>query len=204
MRSIVLMLLLSTIPAAAQTAEETWAQCKGADLKLRVPACTSVLVVSQDPMARLYAYYARGRGYLLSREYDKAIEDYSKAIEIPKDAKLNAKLYDDRGTAYLLKDEFDLAIADFTAAIGIDPTSADAYSHRATCNHQKRDDARALPDVEKAVELKSDIKYLSQRGVIYAQLRQKEKAIADFRAVLKIDPNHKTSLQELKRLGVEP
>ena len=54
-------------------------------------------------------YRNRGVAYILNGEYDKAIEDFSEAIDFdPKDA----KAYGGRGEAYRKKGEFEKAAAD--------------------------------------------------------------------------------------------
>jgi len=64
------------------------------------------------------AYYNRGVAYGRKGEYDRALADLNKAIEInPK----YAGAYNNRGKAYGLKGEYDHAIADFSKAIEIDP-----------------------------------------------------------------------------------
>ncbi len=82
---------------------------------------------------------------------------------------------------------------------------ADAYANRADVYHEKGEDALGLPDAEKGVSLgPSDAKHLTIRGRIYAAVGQRDKAIADFRAALKLDPNHDTAKQGLVRLGIKP
>ena len=58
-------------------------------------------------------------------EHERAISDYTKAIEInPK----SAFAYTDRGLAYKRKGEYDLAISDYTKAIEINLKNAVAYN----------------------------------------------------------------------------
>ena len=70
------------------------------------------------------------QGAALSEEgqYDKAISDYNKVLEInPR----FAEAYDNRGHAYSQgKGQLDKAIADFTKAIEINPSYALAYNNR--------------------------------------------------------------------------
>ncbi len=60
-------------------------------------------------------------------QYDRAISDFNKAIEInPR----YADAYYNRGVAYGEKGEYDKAIADYTKAIEIIPKYAWAYNNR--------------------------------------------------------------------------
>ena len=60
-------------------------------------------------------------------DFDKAIADYSKAIELDPE---HALAYRDRGFVYYLEDDSDKAIADYSKAIELDPEYAPAYSDR--------------------------------------------------------------------------
>ena len=73
------------------------------------------------------AYYSRGMAHFEKGEYDRAIADYGKAIELGLDG---AVIYDNRGDAYFNKQEYDRAIEDYGRAIEIDPNLASAYNGR--------------------------------------------------------------------------
>jgi len=60
--------------------------------------------------------------YLSTRKYDKAIEDYTKSIEL---SPTNADAYYGRGRAYYYKMDQEKATADFNKAIELDPAFAD-------------------------------------------------------------------------------
>ena len=83
-------------------------------------------------------------------DYDSAIADYTKAIEIdPKDA----KAYYNRGLIFNNIGEYYQAIADFTKAIEINPKYADAYNSRGAAYAVKGEYERAWEDVYKAQSL---------------------------------------------------
>ena len=72
-------------------------------------------------------YYNRGITYSENGEVERAIEDYTKAIELnPK----FAQAYYQRGVAYSKKGEVECAIEDYTQAIALKPDDADAYYRR--------------------------------------------------------------------------
>ena len=72
---------------------------------------------------------ATGESYIIDHDYDRAIADYTKAIEI--DPKF-ADAYYNRGLAYCYKQDYDRAITDYTKAIEIDPKFAIASAIAAT------------------------------------------------------------------------
>ena len=74
------------------------------------------------------AYGNRGMAYRAKEQYDRAIEDYTKAIELkPKDA----WIYNNRGVAYKGKKEYDRGIRDFDKAIELDPKNVYLYYNKA-------------------------------------------------------------------------
>ena len=66
-------------------------------------------------------YLHRGDAYFEKEEYDKAIAEFSRAIELDPNY---AGAYLSRGVAYGRKGEYDKAGADSTKAIELDPRIA--------------------------------------------------------------------------------
>jgi len=127
------------------------------------------------------AYVLRGFIYMQEKTKDpeKAIADYSKAIDIGDLSRAIA--YSNRGLTLLLeKKDYDRAIDDFSRAIELTPRNAPAYIGRGIALAFKGALSRALEDVNRSIELnpKIPITY-NVRGLIYAQMRN-PRAIADF------------------------
>lgn len=86
-----------------------------------------------------------GRG-----DYDLAVSDYNKAIELnPKDA----AIYLNRGRAYSNKKSFDLAALDYDKTIELDPKAAAAYLNRGELYEKRGNVSQAMRDYQKTVEL---------------------------------------------------
>jgi tetratricopeptide (TPR) repeat protein len=86
----------------------------------------------------------------------------------------------------------DEAIADYTHAIDLDPDFAEAYNNRAYIYMVKKDYAAALPDLDRALELRPNyVNALMNRGDIYNYYYaiDYDRAVADYDLVLSIDPN---------------
>jgi lipoprotein NlpI len=102
-------------------------------------------------------YSKRGEAPSSAHEYDRAIADYTTAIELKLDY---AEAYNDRGFAYYLKGDGEHAIADFTRAIELRPNYPKAYNSRgvAYLSHGYGT-AKSVPDFDRAIELKPDFRY---------------------------------------------
>ncbi len=143
------------------------------------------------------AYYFRGLVYIIEEDYDKAIADYTKAIELdPNNNSVIAKVtgasaYLLRAGAYYEKDDYDAAIADFDKAIEMDPEHSDAYYLRGEAHYFNNDDDKAIADFTKAIELNSDFAADAYyyRGELYYFKDDYDKAIADFTTVIELSPD---------------
>jgi TonB family protein len=89
------------------------------------------------------AYIDRGRVYLQQDDNDRAIAEFTKAIELNPEG---ATAFNHRGVAYTSKLDFDSAIADFDTAIQLDPLLNNAHSNRGIAFSNKGDEARARAD----------------------------------------------------------
>jgi serine/threonine protein kinase/tetratricopeptide (TPR) repeat protein len=92
----------------------------------------------------------RGWGAFGKREYDTAIEEFTKAIE---SRPLFALAYNNRGLVWAAKGNHDLAIQDYSEAIRLDPQFAEMYRNRGSAWQAKGEMDKALSDYSKAVRL---------------------------------------------------
>ncbi len=132
------------------------------------------------------SYFNRGLAYQSKEQYDQAIADYTKAIEL--DPKY-ARPYNNRGLAYKNKGQYDQAIADFTKAIELDPKYTYAYYNRGNAYQSKGQYDQAIADFTKAIEL--DPKFTNayyNRGFAYKNKGQYDQAIADYSKAIELDP----------------
>ena len=92
----------------------------------------------------------RGGANLQKRDYDKAILDYNRAIEIdPKDARIRMN----RGTAYMRKFDYEKAISDYDQAIQLDPKEARVRINRGTAHIRRLEYDKAISDYDHAISL---------------------------------------------------
>ena len=101
-----------------------------------------------------FAFYQnRANSNFVMGEYDAAITDYNKAIELnPKEA----SIYFSRGLAHFNKQSYSSAIADFDKVIELDPDEAMAFFKRGNALEKTGNFDKALTDYQKAVALDPD------------------------------------------------
>ena len=134
------------------------------------------------------SFFDSGIVYIQKKEYDKAIVDFTKAIEI---SPRYALAYANRGTAYSYKSYKDKekAIADYTKAIEIDPTYAAIYNNRGSVYYIRRKYDTAITDYSKAIEIdpKYALAYVNRARAYYFK-KEYDKAIADYTKIIEINP----------------
>ncbi|MBT4482504.1 MAG: tetratricopeptide repeat protein, partial [Candidatus Latescibacteria bacterium] len=131
-------------------------------------------------------YTNRGNAYAKLDQYDKAIADYTKALDINPEY---AIAFSNRGNAYSDSGNYETAIADFTKAIEINPRLVEAYYNRGTAYSGSGNYETAIADFTKAIEINPRlVKAYYNRGVAYLDLGNYETAIADFSKALDINP----------------
>lgn len=130
------------------------------------------VISQQSKSAKLYKY--RADMYSQKKQYQKASEDYTKAIEIkPKDA--DAYLYLSRGYAYEMLNQVDNAIKDYSKAIKLEPNEAGYYSSRGDLYVKKEFLGKAIADFEKACEFEQELKFKEIYCNTLEELRKAEK-----------------------------
>jgi small glutamine-rich tetratricopeptide repeat-containing protein alpha len=71
------------------------------------------------------AFRAEGNKHMSAKAYDKAIDSYTKAIEL---TPMNAVCYSNRAAAHSRKGDFTAAVADSEKAIQVNPKFVRSYS----------------------------------------------------------------------------
>ena len=146
---------LASLPAIAPPADEKQDKqlCYGKDTDsiLAIAACTRLVESGRANAGKIAIhFYNRGVKHSGKGRYDRAIEDYDKAI------RLNPKFaiaWRNRGSTFALKRQYDRALEDFNEAIRLDPQSGIAYQTRGLANQTLGNDSAADRDFKKAEEL---------------------------------------------------
>lgn len=131
------------------------------------------------------AYENRAFAYLQKRDFDNAIADYNKIIEMnPK----SGSGYSLRAAVYFRQNDFDKALADYNKVIDLNPNNADGYSNRGNVYSAQKDYDKAFANYDKAIELAPNrwlYRYI--RGWLYYNNGKKSLAEADFKKAKELE-----------------
>lgn len=137
------------------------------------------------------AYLRRGFLHEMRGEYDEAIADYTRAIDLEPGSSVG---YNDRGNAWSAKRDFRKAVADFDKAVALNPDDPLAYNNRGGVWLDKKEYDKAIVDFDKAIKL--DPKHavaFANRGIAWHGKKQYQHALADFETALSINPSCATA-----------
>jgi tetratricopeptide (TPR) repeat protein len=99
------------------------------------------------------ACLARGVTRYNKEDYDRAIADFSRAVELDPD---DIGAYNNRGSARFAKEDYNGVIEDFTQIIRLDQTNAIVYYNRGCAYSHIGDYDRAVADFEAALKIDPD------------------------------------------------
>jgi tetratricopeptide (TPR) repeat protein len=139
-------------------------------------------------------YFDRGKAYVKDRQYENAIYDYSRALELTpqNDKKSKFLILESRGYAYLLNQQYDASISDYTDALRLMPTHEYLkfiYANRAWAHFNKKEYDMAINDFGKSIAI--DPKLASSfygRGQCWYLKGDLQRAMQDAKEALRLTP----------------
>src|SRR5262245_24303981 len=207
MRSLAAVTLIAVttmmLPAATGAEESDHrSRCvarEGVAPEQKLASCTALIESGrQTRQGVVAALTRRGNVHLGNRNYDRAIDDYTKAIRL--DTKYAVGFYN-RGLAYLRKGRIDRAIEGFDEAIRLNPKYAHAFVNRAIAYREKaqwdfdaylaegRYDGLAIQELDKAIRLDpNNANAFHNRGFVNTRMQRYDRAIQDFDEAIRLDP----------------
>jgi tetratricopeptide (TPR) repeat protein len=130
----------------------------------------------------------RGRVYTQLAQFDKAIADYSKAIELKPDAWW---IWERRFKAYMELGQQDRALADYSKLVELKPRDAKVRVSRGDCYYSHlKDYSKGLQDYSAAIELDPNFaRAWYGCGLAHGALGQFDKAAQDFAKAIELGWN---------------
>jgi tetratricopeptide (TPR) repeat protein len=133
-------------------------------------------------------YFNAGFAHYEAKEYQKAIADFNRVLEITRDD-TNTLFY--RSYSYHEIKGYDDAIAGYTELIRLKPDNALYYNNRGAAYRAKGDNDLAIADYSQAIRINPNYVYAyNNRGVAYKAKGNNDLAIADYSQAIRIDPNY--------------
>lgn len=154
-------------------------------------------LLRKDPENDQY-YYRRGLRYEEMNETEKALADYTKAIELAPD---EATYYYNRGNVYLTRTEYQNAIENFDEAIKLNPENADYYNNKGYASNLLKDYQSAVKQFTLALaksspdETSKQADYYYGRAIAYYDMGQQDKAEYDYQQARELDPDYPYTLE---------
>jgi len=151
---------------------------------------------------RVYQHIQKGLSYHDKKEYEKALEEYSKAIGIAtKDNNAGIALHN-RASAYHNLGKYSEAITDYTKAIEINPMQGNGVSYygRGFTYWRMGKLKEAMADYAKTIEMNPG--YIDAhfgKALIHSKLGEYDQAIESYNKVIESQPEYKSGACHYKR-----
>ncbi len=184
-------------------------------------------VITLEPSA--YTYTSRAGLFEEKGERAKAVADYRAALTLepnnytaktklaklapaavatqpttPRSEQPTAESFAAEGRRQLSQKDYDGAIKTLTECLRLKADAAPCYAFRGYAHGMKGDMKASNSDHQAGVKLNpTEAALYFVRGMMFVELGKKVEAIAEFRKVLKLDPNNKQAQAQLQGLGVK-
>ena len=165
-----------------------------------VHACSHIIKRFADSPAlfRAKIYTRRGQAFALAKHYQKAEQDFSKAVKLKPDF---IEAYMHRGGVYSRLGQHDKAILDYSKVIALKPDFAIPYYNRGTAYVRQKKYSHAIADFSTVIGLKPSFwRAYVNRGAIYSKKAQFGKALLDYDHAYKLNSTEHSIL--INRAGL--
>ncbi len=130
-------------------------------------------------------YLQRGEEEERPADYDLAIEEFDRAIQIDQDY---ADAYFERGNAYLYKEDYDQALDNYNRVLQLDTEYADAYYNRGWVFGLQKEWESAIAEYGKYLALEpNDMEAYIERGHAFSRDGQRHYAVRDYSQAIRLD-----------------
>lgn len=134
------------------------------------------------------SYLKRGVAYLDIRQWDKAMEDFNKALALDPQMK---KVHQHRAFVYFQNEEYDRALADLNVEAQRSPRDAEIYSSRGNVYQRMGELDKAMADYAQALQLDPDDAQIDMNiGNIHGMRGELEQALKFYDTALQKDPGY--------------
>jgi tetratricopeptide (TPR) repeat protein len=147
---------------------------------------TQAINLATNNITLSYMFWGRGCFYVEITNIEKAVDDFSRAIQICPSFEAP---YLHRACIYNVQQRFDLSIADCNMAIMLNPTNAGAYLCKGQAYCGKKDYPKAIEAYSKALEADTNCSLAyCFRGTAYADNKDYSSSIRDYDKIIQLQP----------------
>jgi len=152
-------------------------------------------------------YLNRGFSYYQTKNYELALDDFSKIILLPDNTQDIADAYYNKGLCYLEEKNHELAIINFSNTIDLEPYHIEPYQNRGLCYLLKSNYKLALQDCTTVIKKQPNSQEAyCNRGICYLKQGSYELALSDLSKAIELDIDYAsayyvraTCYEELKK-----
>jgi tetratricopeptide (TPR) repeat protein len=145
------------------------------------------LKISNSQIKEMMNYFEEGEICFVKEDYDKAIENFNKAISLNRNC---AKFYDRCGCTFFAKKDYDKALENMDKAISLNQNDAYFYFGRGRAYHEKEDYDKATENYNKAVSLNPADEYSYYwRGCAFLEKEDYDKALESLDKAISLNQN---------------
>lgn len=132
------------------------------------------------------AYNNRGNLFFERNQYDQALQDYKKAVDLDE---TRPESYNNLGTVYESLKKYDASIEAYSKAIALDPNYPKAWYGRGSTYLSKKQYDAAIQDLNKAIRINpSYAEAYANRANALLNLGKVNPAMDDFNRAIKLQP----------------
>ena len=136
------------------------------------------------------AYMNRGVYYYVIGELNRALEDYTAAINLNPGSFANRFAHRNRASVYIMLKEYSKALTDVNTAIRMEPNDAGSYNVRGIIYHNQLKYSKAIKEYNKAISLDPNfINAYHNRGLVLFDRGKYSQAIVDFNFCITLNKN---------------
>jgi tetratricopeptide (TPR) repeat protein len=135
-----------------------------------------------------FAYWFRGNVWQQNKDWDRAIQDYSTALQHAKTRLW--EIHEDRGDAYWEKKDFNRAIEDYTYGIASRNATHRHYQKRSNAHRANGSLFKALADNRPADSLRNDSPLTEKDRSSWLIEHETDKAIEKFTSAITLQPDY--------------